>query len=137
MPVETTYDLSGCACCGVDFCACTGMPSSLTATFTNVSCDAGYTGASVTLTWNGVDETYDYEGLINGKVHHFRVSCFSSSGPILRISPFPSTECEYFKLATATSCNPLDVMFTGVTLISVGGGGCGCVTGDVDIHITE
>lgn len=135
MPQETTYDLTGCACCTTGFCGCSSVPGTLTATFTNVSCDAGYSGATATLIWNGT--FYEFTGTINGKNHEINLSCLDSGTHLMRISSPTGLECILSDTDATGSCSPLDVTFSGVTLTSVFGGGCGCVSGQVDIHVTE
>lgn len=135
MPDTTTYDLTGCACCTTGFCGCTDVPATLTATFTNVSCDSGYSGATATLTWNG--SYYHFEGTINGKDHEFDLSCLNSATHQVRVTSPTGPECSMSATDATATCSPFDVTFSGVTLTTILGGGCGCVTGQVDIHVTE
>lgn len=135
MPTTTTY--SGCTpCCvgTVDLCGCTGLPTTLTATFTNVSCDASWTGVTATLTYDG-SIGYTFSGTLNGKDLAFSFAC--SSGMKWRIGSGSGPECSLSDTAEASStCSPFQVDFTNVPINSIFGGGCGCVSGLVDISVT-
>lgn len=140
-------NMLSCDCCGndpndtfgfeaetVDLCGCTGIPTTLTATFTNVSCDASWTGVTATLAYDG-GSGFTFSGAINGKDVAFYFTCLG--GTTWHIGSGTGPECALADTAESSStCSPFQVNFTNVPISTIFGAGCGCVSGLVNVSVT-
>lgn len=128
-PVGT---VDGCLECGswtiggppdetVDVCGCTGIPTTLTATFTDAGC-THLDDATITLTWDGSD-SWDGSGTVCGVTFSLSMTCSGSDFYLDIISP---TECRWAAFNptqnTTKNCDAFQVEFG----ISVQDASCPC-----------
>lgn len=117
----------------VDVCGCTGIPASPTATFSDVSCDASWTGVSATMAYDG-GSGFTFSGTLNGKDFAFYVTCVAG---VWHIGSGTGPECALSDtVAISVSCSPFQLVFNNVPINSIFGAGCGCASGFVDVVVT-